>query len=195
MNRRPHHPRSMLAGLLCLVVSAQPAAGADRIYRTVDEDGNVVFTDETPGPDEPSETVELEPDGANTFEPPPVEQHTRSLEEWLEDDDEEAEAAAESGYRTLRVAQPGDDEGIRNNAGNVVVHAELEPELQPGHVLQLYLDGTLRRSARSNRIQLANVDRGTHSIVLRVVDEQGNRLISSETSVFHLQRRSVILQP
>ena len=75
------------------------------------------------------------------------------------------------------------------------MRAAIEPALAPGHAMQLYLDGTLAQAAPDTTFQLSNVDRGTHSVELRVVDGSGATLINSEPSVFHLQRRSVILQP
>lgn len=192
---------ALIAGLLAVCLLAPPADAATRIYRTVDEDGNVVFTDVPPRPGEPGEAVEL--GQSSTFSPPPAAQapqpseRTMRLEEWLgEDGEESAEDAAVSSYSSLNIVTPADDAGLRDNAGNVTVTAEVSPDLQPGHVLELYLDGQLVQSTRSGSVfQLSNVDRGTHTIEVRVADAAGNPLIRSEPRTFHLQRRSVLLQP
>lgn len=180
---------------LALVLAAGALAAETRIYRTVDEDGNVVFTDVPPADGRDGQTVELGP--GNTFTPPPTaSEGGRSLESWLgrEDDQDEAEGDA-TRYRSLRVAGPAHDEALRDNAGNVTVTAEVEPELAPSHVIQLYLDGALQQTGHTTRFELSNVDRGTHQVELRIVDAGGNTLATSEPSVFHLQRRSVLLQP
>jgi hypothetical protein len=170
-----------------------PAGAASKIYKTFDEDGNVVFTDVAPKTEQPNQPVELEP--PNSFTPPPDTREGISLEEWLGTDGEVAGEAAATGYQSLAVGAPGNDEGLRDNAGNVTVRADLIPELAQDHALQVYLDGTLMETSNSTTVELINIDRGTHNVQLRVVDAAGSTLISSAPSVFHLQRRSVINQP
>lgn len=194
--RRPAgRARWPVAGALWVLALTAPAqTDAAEIYRTVDEHGNVVFTDVPPRPGEPGEAVELE--APNSYRTPPQRDTGISLEAWLESQEEpEPDEAAPVGYERLQVAQPPHDAAIRDNAGNVVIRADLQPELRPGHAVQVYIDGTLRETARDTTIQLVNLDRGTHSVELRVVDEAGTPVITSEPSVFHLHRRSVILQP
>lgn len=185
----------VIAAVLCVPVESEAAT---RIYRTVDENGNVAFTDVPPRPGESGEAVELG-EGSN-YEPPPAAEAADDgerpvrLEDWLGGDQEqEAEVQA---YTSLRITAPADDESLRDNAGNVTVVADLAPTLQAGHRLQLYLDGQLVQTATSGTtFRLANVDRGTHQVEVRVVGASGDTLIASSPSTFHLQRRSVILQP
>ncbi|HEX7037611.1 MAG TPA: DUF4124 domain-containing protein [Pseudomonadales bacterium] len=187
--------RRLVTASLSLVLAAGALAAESRIYRTVDENGNVVFTDVPPADGRAGRTVELGP--GNTFTPPPTAaSEGRSLESWLgrESDEDETEGAAIR-YRSLRVAGPPHDQALRDNAGNVTVTAEVDPELAPSHVIQLYLDGALQQTGHTTRFELTNVDRGTHQVELRIVDASGNTLATSEPSVFHLQRRSVLLQP
>jgi hypothetical protein len=190
----------MGALLLAVAAGPSPAAAAGKIYRTVDEDGNVVFTDVPPPPGQRGDAVEL--DAPNSFSPDRQTAPSMSLEAWLERDEAETAedgdgdgAGTATRYHRLEVVTPPNDAGIRQNAGTVVVTAAVEPELAPGHALQLYLDGSLRQTSRDTTFQLVNVDRGTHAVELRVVDEAGTVLATSDPSVFHLQRRSVILQP
>lgn len=182
--------------LLCAALISTTAEANSRIYKTVDENGNVVFTDVPPRPDQQGEEVQLT--SPSSFTPPPAARQQRSLEDWLGTADDPAadgEEETASPYRMLQVASPQDDEGLRDNAGNVTVAANVEPALQPDHVMQVYLDGELAQSGRTTTFQLSNLDRGTHNLELRIVNARGETLISSPSSVFHLQRRSVILQP
>ncbi|MFU8815976.1 MAG: DUF4124 domain-containing protein [Pseudomonadales bacterium] len=178
--------------VLLLLAGAQTAA-ATQIYRSVDEAGNVVFSDVPPPPGRSGSQVELQT--PNTIEPPATNSGI-SVADWLAGQSQQAEAAAtQQRYESLRLTHPPHDTAIRENAGNVPVTAELHPELKPGHRVQLYLDGALLHTAPQTEFLLENVDRGTHAVELRVVDDAGNALISSGISTFHLQRRSVILQP
>jgi hypothetical protein len=200
-------PWVLLTGALTLLAGGHGVAGSP-IYRTVDADGNVIFSDVPPAPGRYTESLELST--PNTFSSPvtagtgPVPAGTGPapagdavrLEVWLADGEGARDPdAAARGYQLLRITAPPDDAGLRDNAGNVTVLGELHPALLPGHAVQLYLDGALQQSAAQPQFQLLNVDRGTHTLQLRVVDASGTVLISSAPSVFHLQRRSLILQP
>jgi hypothetical protein len=182
--------------LLWAALSSNTAEANSRIYKTVDENGNVVFTDVPPRPDQQGEEVQLT--APSSFSPEPTGRQQQSLEDWLGTADNPAaddEEESASPYNMLQVASPADDEGLRDNAGNVTVTATVVPALQPDHVMQLYLDGELAQSGPTTTFQLSNVDRGTHNLELRIVSSRGDTLISSPASVFHLQRRSVINQP
>lgn len=183
----------MLA-VLCLLGFGMAATTQAAIYRTVDEEGNVVFTDVPPRPGEPGQAVDIKQ--PNSFEPS-ASGNRISLEDWArgQGDEDDERNPGEVRYSALRITSPANDEALRDNAGNVTVRAHLEPDLATGHALQLYLDGTLSQTGPDTTFQLSNVDRGTHSVELRVVDGSGATLINSQPAVFHLQRRSVILQP
>lgn len=200
-------PRTLLSGLLLagLLATAGVSEAASRIYKTVDENGNVVFTDQPPRPGETGESVELTT--GNTFTPPPRPAQTGSdgsvsLEDWLEggegareDGESEEGGGSVTSYQSLAITSPANDAAVRENAGNVTISAAIQPSLAVGHIMQVYLDGQLRQQGFTTSFQLVNLDRGTHNVQVRVVDQSGNTLIASEPSVFHLQRRSVILQP
>jgi hypothetical protein len=195
----------LVAGALALSVAG--AEAASRIYRTVDENGNVVFTDVPPRPEQPGEAVELET--GNSFTPPPrttpaAGESGVPLEDWLDGGDGAAEGEPQGveeaeqttvNYQSLQITSPAHDAAVRENAGNVTIAAAIQPSLATGHVMQVFLDGQLRQQGHATTFQLVNLDRGTHNVQVRVVDQTGSQLISSEPSVFHLQRRSVILQP
>lgn len=183
------------AVLFMAMLGAGPTEANGRIYKTVDEDGNVVFTDVPPRPDQRGETVDL--NSGNSFTPPERDNEGISLEAWRGEapGGPEDEEEAVTRYRSLQVASPEDDAAVRNNAGNVSITAAVDPDLQPGHTLQLFLDGELQQSGGTTTFQLNNVDRGTHEVQLRIVGPGGETLLTSPGSVFHLQRRSVILQP
>ena len=186
--------RTVLAAVLAagMLAAGVADAAATRIYRTVDENGNVVFTDVPPKSDEQGRAVDL--NESNVFSPQERPGTARRVEDWLATGDERVEAG-DGRYVSLSVASPADDEPLRDNAGNVSVAAALQPDLQAGHTMQLYLDGELHQSGRTTSFQLNNVERGTHTVELRVVNQSGSVVAASAPSTFHLQRRSVLLQP
>ena len=187
-------PRTFLTiGALAMALSSSVPAFA-AIYRTVDEDGNVVFTDVPPK--ETSKAVKL--DNHNDYTPPAAE--TASSNEratgWLADE-EENENAAPTGYSAIAISYPGNDEAVRENAGNLTVTIESEPALDTnqGHSIEILLDGEPAGSASGASVALTNIDRGTHTLSANVVDRSGSVLGSSNTITFHMLRYSKLNPP
>lgn len=193
-------PTLLLTAAAVLLNASADAAGT-KIYRTVDENGNVVFTDVPPKDGEPGAAVDL--DQPNSFTPESAPEQARrdgtSLESWLGEEapaeDEDPGTSSSAGYSGVTIVSPANDASIRDNAGNLTVVAAVEPELRADHRLQLFLDGALRTTSDTPTFQLANVDRGTHAVEVRIVDEAGATLAASQPATFHLHRRSVLLQP
>ena len=94
-------------------------------------------------------------------------------------------------YTRAVVVSPADDAAVRSNAGNLTVLTHVEPQLQDGHRLQLLVDGTPRGAAgRNPEFHIENVDRGTHSLQLQIVDDSHRILFTGPPSTFHLLRHS-----
>ncbi len=168
--------RGQLGLLVILPLLVMPVDAG--VYKWTDESGQVHYTDQY---QEGSEAVDLpEP---SVYKPVPVPGATESPAAG-------AEAAPAGDYDLLEVAAPVHDETIRNNEGKVTVSLRLEPTLRQGDVIELFLDGEKRGELRSAGGTLSGVNRGTHSLKVRVVDASGQELISSPAVNFHLRRES-----
>jgi Domain of unknown function (DUF4124) len=169
---------------LIILFGAVAATAAGQIYRTVDANGNVVFTDIAPvdRSGQPSaQQVEIPP--TNTFEPPVVQAPASSAT---------APSSSAGFYNELVIISPTEDESIRDNAGNVTIEVAINPPLRADHRLLLVLDGTQTEVEAQNGVfELTNVDRGTHTAGVRAVDRQGNVVTDSDPVTFHLLRVSV----
>ena len=167
-----------LALFLCLIATT---ATADQIYKTVDAEGNVVFTDVPPvnragQPDGQEVTVPA----ANTYAPPVVS---------APDDDAAPPVDKAPAYSDVVIVDPANDATIRENAGEVLVQATTTPGLRAGNRLLLILDGAPTEIAADDGVfQLSNVDRGTHTVAARIVDDADETLLESEPVTFHLLR-------
>lgn len=156
--------------LLLTIIFLTQLASAE-VYRSVDKDGNVVFSDEA-SPD--AETVII-PE-VQTIPPPKVGGRY------------EAPPPKEEFYRELLVTSPAHDSTIRDNTGNISVGVSVDPSLQGGHQLVLYMDGQEVSSGRQLSFTLNNVDRGTHQLRAVIKDAKGRIVKSSKSSSFHLHR-------
>ncbi len=158
-----------------LVPVAGPLAA---IYKSVDEYGNVVYTDE-PGADAkpvelpPLSTVPAPKSGTPAAEPAGAGQP----------------AAV---YQQITIVSPAPDATIRDNTGAVAISVTTEPALAEGHGFIYYLNGDAQgEPVPSSELSLQNVDRGTHDVEVAVVDASGKELIRSESVRFYLHRQSL----
>jgi hypothetical protein len=151
------------------------------VYKSVDAQGNVVYTDEPGGDAKP---VQLPP--LSTVPAPEYKSSARSSA------DNKPSAAAD--YQQINIVSPTEDATLRDNTGAVPVNVVVEPELDSaaGHRYRYYLDGQAQgKPTASGQISFANLDRGAHTVEAAVVDSAGRELIRSSSVQFFLHRQSV----
>ena len=170
---------SLLVGLLVLAgdgfaaeASEKPASG---IYRSVDANGNVVFTDQQP---EGVESEEVQLREMNTV---PIKQV--DLSDIGSSSDEEETSSLFKGYSSLKITSPANESTVRNPEAAVMVTVELEPALRSGDSLVLYVDGVAQPG-----MSIEAPERGGHALVVKVLDSDGQVLISSSAVEFYVHR-------
>lgn len=148
------------------------------MYKKIDKDGNVVFTDK-PIPGSKPITVKTDVNVVTTpkptYKPPSV--------------NEPAEMADEEKfqYDVFAIDSPKDDEGIRANDGRVNVVVAITPNLKPNHSVQLRLDGnSVGQAQKIPYFNLTEVERGTHQLQAEVVEDgSGETVQTTEAISFH----------
>lgn len=171
--------------IACLLAVSGPLA--QTVYKNVLPDGSVVYSDQRTEGAEPLELPEIQIYSAPS----------------LQTDSDRAAASARSGqpgmaeeegdgYRRFAIANPGHDEPVRDNGGNVSVSLTLEPSLRPGHVIDIRMDGQSIGRGSGTSVALTNVDRGSHTVQAVVVDENGTEVARTESVTFHLLRASAL---
>lgn len=169
--------------LFAISTSLCTGALAASVYKSIDEHGNVVYTDEQGSTGKP---VDLPP--LSTYPAP----DPKSLKIGTPADDSRDESGSAS-YNSLVVTQPGQEATVRDNTGTLEVHAALEPTLNEaaGHRFRFYLDGKATGEPLSvPKATIENIDRGAHEVQVVVTDAAGNVLKSSESVRFYLHHMS-----
>lgn len=151
---------------------------AQQVYRTVNEDGSVEFSDEPK-----KGSVEVEVKDLETVE---------SLGSPVSNRSVSSKQEQPQYYDNIEITSPEDDQTIRDNTGNVSVTVAVQPRLRGAHKLILYMDGKEYSSGSSTSFQLENLDRGTHQLRAAVVDANSRQLIGSKSVSFHLHRHSIL---
>lgn len=173
---------------VALVTVSTPSFGS--IYKTIDEDGNVVFTDIAP-PDS-RETVELS--NSTSYTPPAI--SANPPPDTQPSGTPATSTRSEIVYQSVMINSPANDEAVRDNAGNITISVAVNPSLAPGHSIALVVDGKRVGTSLSGQFPLRNVDRGTHTLSAQVLDENQIILKQSSDQTFHMLRFSALfLQP
>jgi len=171
--------------ILVFLVAALPAfVTAAEVYRWVDKDGVIHFSDR---PQEGAETIVI-PD-AQTFSAPPPRSSPRSS---AANDEDEEEAAA--GYENFEIVSPKQEEVFWNIGGELDVSVQSRPRIRSGHEIVLFMDGQeVQRVPRGRtRARLQDVVRGTHSLRAEVRDRGGNTVATTAAVQFTVQQQSVL---
>ncbi|MCP1673361.1 hypothetical protein J2T57_000453 [Natronocella acetinitrilica] len=162
---------------LPLLLLLLPALSLSQVYRHVDEQGNVSFSDQPrPG----AEEIQL--DTLPTYQPrtPPRRQQQSA---------QQAESASER-YRTVAIASPGHDDVVRDNQGLVTVRVESEPSLHDGHRYRLLLNGDAVAAGRQASFQLEGIHRGEYSLQVEIINRSDDVVARSESSTFYMLQAS-----
>ncbi|MGQ9424985.1 DUF4124 domain-containing protein [Gilvimarinus sp. F26214L] len=161
---------SRLSGVLLLLLAI--SAWSAEVYRVVDEQGRVTFTDSPPRGKQ-ADKVEVKESNrlpaAPTVDRPPRE-----------------EEPAPTDYQ-LRITYPPNDFHVNPGVRSVEVQVAVEPALKPNHNLQITDNGAPLPGTRLENI----VVRGTHLVQARVVSREGEILAESEPVQIHVHRPSV----
>jgi hypothetical protein len=171
--------------LVMVAVLAAVAARATEVYRWVDASGQAHYSDQwRPG----AEKIRIEVDDA----PPDAASAARASNPAPAGEAGETRAPAGSRYQSLEIVSPAQEEVLWNIEGQLRVALQVNPDLQPGHGLRLYLDGQDQDiPPGSTSAQLTEVFRGVHTLKAEVVNEAGEVLIESPPTTFVVRQTSI----
>ncbi|XOZ33315.1 DUF4124 domain-containing protein [Halomonadaceae bacterium KBTZ08] len=156
------------------------SAVADEVYRHVDEDGNVTYSDEPMSDD--SEAMELEPLPEVSL--PKWDRSQRRKNRGEQDGSRKQQAS----YRSVEITQPEHDSTFWRSSGRVVVRIQSQPSLKSGHRYALEVDGERVKQGRSTSFPVKKMTRGTHELVVHVINANGETVSSSDVTRFTLNR-------
>ncbi len=171
--------------LLPLLAAAllSPSAVSQEIYKWVDKDGVVHYSDQ-PGPG--AERITVTGHIAN----PPDESQPAPLYSSPPSPSPQGEPL----YRMLEIVQPGANEVFFGADATITVELALDAELRPGDSVMLFLNGR-QVPMQGLSTTLAGIARGSYSLRAAVLGRDGSTLLSSSPLTFHVRQPSVASPP
>jgi len=174
--------------ILVLLLSCFCVTAYGQIYKVVDKDGNVTYTDQAPGHgSEPMDLPELsvvstdyEAEVATTEEDPVVEEEEAEL----------TRRELHRLYRDFRISRPAPEETFWGTENTVVVGWESSEPLQPGMTVQFTIDGAKQPASLENMMALT-LDRGAHTVSALLLDARGRPLATADTVTFYVHQQTV----
>jgi hypothetical protein len=178
-------PVKLLGALLVTLGLAFAPLAAQEIYKTVDEDGNVVYTDRKPSEDaEPVTLPELTVvDPVELGDPSAVGagQSNRSPDD----------PASDFG---LSIVSPRPEETVRNTAYVLAVDVATDRELPSGTRLAYLIDGEVREQTRALSTEIEEVWRGEHQLSVELRSGDGEVLAAAGPVTFYMHQPSRLRQ-
>jgi len=156
------------------------------IYKVVDEDGNVTFTDQRPA------------DGSQPMNLPPlsvVETDIQVPEPPAEGSAEAAEATPPTSrelkkkYSDFRITKPQQEETFWGTANAVVVTWGSSQTIPPDMTVMLYVNGEAQKAPAVGGVTLT-LERGEHRVYAELRDTRNRRIVTTETVTFFVKQHS-----
>lgn len=179
--------RFSIVFICCVLLTT--AATAQQIYRWVDDDGVVHYSDQPRGTGQTSsvEAVDIKV-------PPGISNPIRTISTGgsLDDPDEQSSDEPLDAYRDVAIAEPAEQQVVWNIATRLPVQLTVDPPLAGSHRIQLELDGQpIGEPISETSTTVSPVYRGEHSLTPVVIDADGNTVFIGATTTFYVQQASV----
>lgn len=173
----------LMAGALMLLAPPVPA----EVYKTVDAEGNVIYTDQPPDPD--AKPMDLP--GLSIIESLPMKPPAGPAAEAGEGEEEVTDIRElRRGYRDFKITSPTQDEYIEGTGNNVTISWDTRYALQPGMMVVISVDGKALPPTLASSVTLEQVDRGEHTVSAQLVDARNRKIASASPVTFYVRQFS-----
>ena len=166
---------ALLAIAPLLPVSAQD------IYKTVDENGNTVYTDQKPSDD--AQPVKLR-------ELTVVDSVDLGNQQAVGGEGEASGNASGAPEFGLGIVTPGAEETVWNTAYTLTVQVQADRELPSGTRLAYLVDGEVRSTTRAQSVEIEEVYRGEHTLSVELRASDGRVLDRAGPITFFMRQHS-----
>lgn len=164
-----------------------------QVYKVVDKDGNVTYTDEPPK------------DGSAPIKLPPlsvIEAPTYKKAPEVGEGDEEGEGGEQmslgylrKNYADFAIVAPKQEESVWGPDEAISVAWNTRYQLQEGMQVTIFIDGAEHATTTDQIIPVADLDRGQHSVGAQLTDAQNRNIATAEPVTFFVRRPGLYNRP
>ncbi|MDX1556761.1 MAG: DUF4124 domain-containing protein [Xanthomonadales bacterium] len=173
-----------------VVVSGTLAA---QVYKVVDENGNVTYTDQPPGdgtaPMDLPEITVIDTDYADQAAAA-QEGETQAAEEEQGPTPRELRRT----FRDFRLISPAPEQTYWGTANTVVVSWGASAPYEDGMSVTVVVNGESQDVGASENLAVT-LDRGAHQAYAVLRDARGRRIVTTDTVTFHVKQASALNNP
>ena len=169
--------------LVCLILLLASTAVAAQVYKWVDEKGVVHYTDQPPN--KTAAPVKLPP--LQTYKGGTL----PSLDSYAKTESARSQSGAAA--KGVKILSPTADETFRSDSEQKIpVSVQVSPSLADDQKLVYYLNGAAQGApSASMSYTFTNVDRGSHTISVALVNGAGKELARSATVTVNMKLATV----
>jgi hypothetical protein len=176
--------RTIVAAFMAVLLAGTVWSG--EIYKVVDKDGNVTFTDQSPGDGtQPMDLPELSVIETGSADAPAPAPAAAAAEEPSGPTARELRAM----YTDFSITQPENEETFWGTSNTVTVGWSSETPPAPGMNVLLYVNSQPQMVTGSGSISLT-LDRGEHQVYAELLSAQNRRIAVTETVTFFVMQAS-----
>lgn len=167
--------------IFCLLVISSDCLA--EVYKTVDKDGNVTYTDNPSGAAGTTEKINVEPVNIVpagkkiTLTGPRSKQTTSTQAQYV-----------------VNIISPTNEYSVPPGQRDLVVAVQIKPGLRRGYKIAYYMNGALLGKSTNNNLSIPEIIRGEHTLRAEVINANGKVLGSSKPITVYVHRVSVIKQ-
>lgn len=180
--------KGMIWVIACAACLSQPllAQESGGIYKVVDEEGNVTYTDQRPN--DAAVPMDLPELSVIKTDPAPAAAAPTAAEDQADRPPTRRELQRQ--FSDFRILQPQQEETFWGTANTVVVAWGGSQPIPPELSVRLYVDGQPRDVAGSGSVTLT-LDRGEHQVYAELLDARKRPIMTTERVTFFIKQHSV----
>ena len=170
--------------LAFLLVSATPLMA--QVYKIVDKDGNVTYTDQAPADGSPP--IELRP--ISVIEAPIYATAPAATQEdsVSADGKEMSLTYLRKNYQDFAIVSPQQEESVWRPEGPIPVAWNTQYALQDGMQVTLFLDGKKHSSTTQQMVAMTGLERGEHVLTAELRDVKNRVIAKAEPVTFFVRQ-------
>lgn len=165
--------KAMLIRFIFVIILFICATGYAEIYRWSDSAGVVHFSDT--------------PHAGSQIISPPQETNV-TVGRFLNIKNKVLKKNELTDHRKLVIMQPENETTLRNNSGEVSIKVHMLPDLKSGEYLGFFIDEQLLMSSTNYNVSLSGIDRGSHTLFIKLMNKDHIALNKSEKIIFYMHR-------